>query len=129
MNKANFETLIKKDISDETFYLYKALWDKYKEILGENARKKDFIKILNVKNIPQDNNLKELRAYAKKEIPRLQHKIQDLENRLKEISETITWLDKQGSGLTINYRYEKIKLAKELKTTKISLLRLQKNIK
>lgn len=84
MNKTNFEKLIKKDISDETFSLYNALWIAYKDILGnEAAHKTDFLKLLNIKSIPQDNKLKEKRQAAKKKLPKLKKKLKDLESRKK----------------------------------------------
>ena len=129
MNKANFEKLIKKDISDETFSLYNALWIAYKENIGDEAHKKDFIKLLNIKSIPQDNELKEKRQAAKKLLPELNKKLKNLEVRKKDLEQTIQWLDKQKSQIVDQYKYEKLSVAKEIKQTKLEILRLKNSIK
>ena len=129
MNKTNFEKLIKKDISHETFSLYNALWIAYKETVGDEAQKKDFIKLLNIKIIPQDNELKEKRQAAKKKLPKLNKKLKDLALRKKDLEQTIQWLDKQGSQITDQYKYEKLTIAKEIKHTKLEILRLKNSIK
>ena len=129
MTKANFEKLIKKDISDETFSLYKALWDTYKKIVGDKAHKKDFIKLINVKNSPQDADLKELRQFAKKQLPKLHDKLKSLENRKAEIEQITNWLEKQNFQFSDNYRYEKVSIMRDIKNIKSEIFKLKNSIK
>ena len=102
-----FEKLIKKDISHETFSLYNALWIAYKEAVGDEAHKKDFIKLLNIKVIPQDNELKAARQFAKKQLPKLYDKLKALETRKTEVDQMIIWSNKQDFSFVNNYKYEK----------------------
>ena len=129
MNKSNFEKLIKKDISDKTFSLYNALWVAYKQFIGDEAHKKDFVELLNIKNISQDNELKQRRQNAKKVLPILIKKLRDLENRKKDLEQTINWLSRQGSQITDQYKYEKLTVTKEIKYTKLEILHLKNSIR
>lgn len=129
MNKANFEKLIKKDISHETFSLYNALWIAYKEIVGDEAHKKDFIKLLNIKVIPQDNELKAARQFAKKNLPKLYDKLKALEIRKAEVDQMIIWSNKQDFSFVDNYKYEKLQLLRDIKKVKSQIYKLKNSIK
>ena len=129
MNKANFEKLIKKDISDETFSLYNALWIAYKETVGDEAHKKDFIKLLNIRAIPQDNELKAARQFAKKNLPKLYDKLKALESRKAEVDQMIIWSNKQDFSFVSNYKYEKLQLLRDIKEVKSQIYKLKNSIK
>lgn len=129
MNKANFEKLIKKDISHETFSLYNALWIAYKETVGDEAHKKDFIKLLNIKAIPQDNELKAARHLAKKNLPKLYDKLKALESRKAEVDQMIIWSNKQDFSFVSNYKYEKLQLLRDIKEVKSQIYKLKNSIK
>lgn len=129
MNKANFEKLIKKDISDETFSLYNALWIAYKETIGDEAHKKDFIKLLNTKVIPQDNELKAARQFAKKHLPKLYDKLKALEIRKAEVDQMIIWSNKQDFSFVNSYKYEKLQLLRDIKDVKSQIYKLKNSIK
>ena len=129
MNKANFEKLIKKDISHETFSLYNALWIAYKETVGDEAHKKDFIKLLNIKAIPQDNELKAARQFAKKNLPKLYDKLKALESRKAEVDQMIIWSNKQDFSFVSNYKYEKLQLLRDIKEVKSQIYKLKNSIK
>ena len=129
MNKANFEKLIKKDISHETFSLYNALWIAYKQIIGDEAHKKDFIKLLNIRAIPQDNELKAARQFAKKNLPKLYDKLKALESRKAEVDQMIIWSNKQDFSFVGNYKYEKLQLLRDIKEVKSQIYKLKNSIK
>ena len=129
MNKTNFEKLIKKDISHETFSLYNALWIAYKETVGDEAHKKDFIKLLNIKVIPQDNELKAARQFAKKNLPKLYDKLKALESRKAEVDQMIIWSNKQDFSFVSNYKYEKLQLLRDIKEVKSQIFKLKNSIK
>ena len=129
MNKTNFEKLIKKDISHETFSLYNALWIAYKETVGDEAHKKDFIKLLNIKAIPQDNELKAARQFAKKNLPKLYDKLKALESRKAEVDQMIIWSNKQDFSFVSNYKYEKLQLIRDIKDVKSQIYKLKNSIK
>ena len=129
MNKANFEKLIKKDISHETFSLYNALWIAYKETVGDEAHKKDFIKLLNIRAIPQDNELKAARQFAKKNLPKLYDKLKALESRKAEVDQMIIWSNKQDFSFVSNYKYEKLQLLRDIKEVKSQIYKLKNSIK
>ena len=129
LTKQLFESLIKKDISDKTFNLYNNLWLTYKQMLGKNATPESFIKVLNVREIEQDDDLRQRRLFAKKQIPKVEKTIKDLESKKADLNKTIDWLQEEGSQITDYYRYEKLQLNRKIKEAKLELLRLKNSIK
>lgn len=131
MNKASFEKLIKKDISDKTFNLYLCLYNSFLEHLDLDDSKKSlesFIKVLNIKNISQDSELKQRRINARKQLPKLEKMLKELNRKKSDIEQTIEWLNKQGSTLTNSYRYEKLKITREIKNITSEIRKIKNSI-
>ncbi len=131
MLKSDFELMIKKDISDKTFDLYLYLYNSFLEHLDLDDTKKSlesFIKILNIKNIPQDNELKQRRIDARKQLPKLEKTLKELNRKKSDVEQTVEWLNKQGSTLTDSYRYEKLKITKEIKKITSEIRKIKNSI-
>lgn len=129
MNKTNFEKLIKKDISTETYSLYKKLYATYKEYYKDESTIEGFVKLINIKEIPQDKALKEKRQKAKKIIPEIEIKLRDLDNKLKTLEQTIMWVQASGSKNINHYVNEKIKLKREINLLNKELSKIKNSIK
>lgn len=131
MTKAYFEKLIKKDISDKTWNLYNNLFEKYLEVArlsDDEESSYKFLNLLNLKSIPLDNDLKERRLEAKRALPKLEKRLKELKARKIDIEQTIKWLEKQESTLTDSYKYEKLRITKEIKKITSEIRRIKNSI-
>ena len=131
MLKSDFESMIKKDISDKTFDLYLCLYKSFLEHLDLDDTKKSlesFIKVLYIKNLSQDTELKQRRINARKQLPKLEKTLKELNRKKSEVEQTVEWLNKQGSMLTDSYKYEKLKITKEIKKITSEIRKIKNSI-
>lgn len=124
MSKSEFEKLIGKCVDGPTYDLYYKMWE-----ASNILELKKFVKLLNIKAIPESSRLKKLRSQAKKEIPRLEKKLNSLKLKKKDLDQVIEYsknLQLQSLEAT---RWERVKLIKEIKGTNLELIRWKQKIK
>lgn len=124
MSKSEFEKLIGKCVDGATYKLYYKMWE-----ASNILELKRFVKLLNIKVIPESSRLKKLRSQAKKEIPRLEKKLNILKLKKKDLDQVIEYsknLQLQSLEAT---RWERVKLIKEIKETNLELIRWKQRIK
>lgn len=100
MMKCEFETLIGKEVSYETFEMYEAMYS----ALPENISKVDFVNMLNIKAIPESEEAIHRRMEKEQLIHDIKQQIADLKERIKYEQECI---DRYTSYLNDTPYYEK----------------------
>lgn len=79
MMKCEFETLIGKEVSYETFEMYEAMY----HALPENISKVDFVNMLNIKAIPESEEAIHRRMEKEQLIHDIKQQIADLNEKIK----------------------------------------------
>lgn len=79
MMKCEFEALIGKEVSVETFKMYEAMY----LALPDNIGKVDFVSMINIKAIPESEEAIHLRMEKEQLIHDIKQQIADLEEKIK----------------------------------------------
>lgn len=128
LKKADLEKSIGKVISEDTFKLYLYLWEAYIcYTRSEKCSLKDFLKLLNVKAIPEDEQLKKRLIEAKKRLPQIKKEMSDLQNKKAKIEAEIKYFKSIDDSINLSKQgFERLAIQKKLKKLKLEKLRLNK---
>lgn len=108
MMKCEFEQMIGKEVSAETFAMYNKMY------MATDLSKQDFVKLLNIKAIPESAEAIERREKANLFKQEILNKIQNLKDKIKNC-EFYAQFDPMGD----RYWKQEIRIAKnEIKTLK-----------
>ena len=78
MMKCEFETMIGKEISEETFKIYNEMY------LATPATKQEFVKMLNIDAIPESEEAIERRRKANEFKQGIKNKIEEIKGRIED---------------------------------------------
>ena len=109
MMKCEFETLIGKEVSYETFEMYESMY----HALPENISKVDFVNMLNIKAIPESEEAIHRRMEKEQLIRDIKQQIADLKEKIGYEQECI---DRYTSYLNDTPYYEKKNFVRECKS-------------
>lgn len=85
MMKCEFEALIRKEVSDETFKMYQAMY----LALPDNIGKVDFVSMINIKAIPESEEAIHRRMEKEQLIRDIKQQISDLKEKIEYEKECI----------------------------------------
>lgn len=80
MTKQEFETLINKEVTYETFRLYESMYN----ALPESINKQQFIEMLNLKSIPENPEAIRRREENQKIVKEIKQQIKELQEEYEE---------------------------------------------
>lgn len=100
MMKCEFEKLIGKEVSCETFEMYESMYS----ALPENINKVDFVNMLNIKAIPESEEAIHRRMEKEQLVHDIKHQISDLKEKIEYEKECI---DRYTSYLNDTPYFEK----------------------
>lgn len=80
MTKQEFETLINKEVTYETFELYESMYN----ALPESINKQQFVEMLNLKSIPENPEAIRRREENQKIVKEIKQQIKELQEEYEE---------------------------------------------
>lgn len=80
MTKQEFETLINKEVTYETFRLYESMYN----ALPESINKQQFIKMLNLKSIPENPEAIRRREENQKIVKEINNRLKNFKKSMKK---------------------------------------------